>query len=340
MVQAAVCFSVYIALFFCLPLRSCPYHLMAPDTPARGGEVRSFKLNTEIDGTALTFLAKTYSHTFTGKLLKNEEYLRRAQEFAADEMDSHSISDTIPTASGGSRTFQLNVSTGDFLVTDNHGNLILYQRLPVGQRGLGKFKDSNEVYEQLELLIPDGENGKVIPGFSLGDRFAADSFSSPEQADRHFQKHVLGIDSQESIESITRRPRGRPSEFPVMLGNFLIEASKSDADRTAIYDSYRDQYVNRAIAFAKNSSPDIITITNWKTDPLNDSRRVLMSYRFNPRTNEIVVMNRTRKTIVTYHKVDLKNPMAAAYLRKLDLPPAATPFEYFLATATASASAH
>lgn len=314
---------------------NCPYGLLGPGpVPAGGHTVEAVPLvRQHLPTETLKELSKNYSRTFgMGKLLKPEDYFDRARAFAEEVLDSHSIVQRLPMPHGQFRYLKVNVSTGEFLLSDSRGQLILYTRFPVGERGLGQFKTVSEVFERLASNNQTGPHRR-IPVLTIGESLPVTGFFHENRVAQHFEKHVLGVGHGKSLEDVLRT-RDLGGEFRAEAGEVHADLSKAPENREAILTEHAARYEQAAKDFAASTDPRLITITVERPAPLKPGEMHLISFRFDPVTSRLLIVNRSKQRIVTFHKVIPSHPLAQAYLKKHSLPPTLTPFEYFLATAT------
>ena len=273
-------------------------------------------------------------------------YVRRLVDFANEDTDERAVATrSLPHVDGKQTTLKMHLTTGELLATDGQNQVATYYRFPVGARPFGKFTNVAQIFDDLSGVVSMPQKNQPplrLPRFTAGEPLG--NFSFRNDADRlsHFKKHVMRLFPGDTLEDLDRKlTRGAtinlPSDFPDLRTSFFAEWKpiRGDAKREdQLMEKYAAEYEKRAQKLVDSSSPQVLTITRKNVDNLGPPQ--MLSYRFDPTTSEMVVLDRGRgNAIVTYYRVksDMREPNLQ--LEKLGLPPVANPTEYFFSMGTA-----
>jgi hypothetical protein len=219
----------------------------------------------------------------------DKEYERRARELANDKLDTLATTYRGPDGS----TIKMHLVTGELLITDRAGKIVLFTRLPVGTREIFGFKDAGEVFRTLT------ENVETPPRYgrtwrharlTVDENLGVTGFLGPVLAAQKYQKHVI---QQRDFGDQFRSPR---------------------------------EYEQAAKELANSTRRSAITVATIDTDRRGNPVPTLV--KFDPMTDEVVVVNPVTRKIITYFKLNVRR--ANAYLRLNGARSTKDVFEYLL----------
>ncbi len=281
--------------------------------------------------------ARQYTKTLDpeGNTPPIESYLERAKSFALETQDDRAL--VFSKAQGNPNGFiKLHLLTGELLVATPSGDLSIYLRLPVGNLPFSTHLTVADLADKLmgTLLWRSVEKVHFFPKMEVGAAIEVKGFQNTRDRVWHFEKHVL---KRRHRQTLTERLSwgAHDTEFPSLFDQLQREFKATEIkEEEAWIQHHALQYEARAIALAQSTQSTVITINRFENSKNLTGVIDLMSYKFDTATQEMVILNRAEKKIVTFFKVQSDLIEANRCLQRKGLEPVRTPFEYFLALAT------
>lgn len=330
-------------------VKDCPFATLSPSDSLSGlprlkaaaDKVIPIDQNAFLDSETRSKLATTYGKALSriSTPMGGLEYERRLREFAAENNDDRAQVIRLSRPGTVATNIKIHLRTGELLISDALGRVCVYTRLPVGDRALGKFRDTVEIAQDLlqpvYARVSDGKT-KLFSRLTMGESIPVRGFTSKASVRLHFNKHVLDLRPNETIEDfekrIERKIANSENAFPEIREAFLKDwktAGSSTAKRHEVYEKYVQMYENAAEEFLRANRPSILTATQPDADSL------ALSTRLDVLTNEFAVIDRSSGQVITYYRIGSLQHANNRLQFKLGLPRAESPLEYLLSNATA-----